>query len=144
MKPEFPISIVIIFVLIICGCSTMQPVGSDNCHKGLKDSLAGGDEIVIQAKTRGTTDSKPVEKYTVIVKSITEEKIIAEDADQNEKEFYFSDIVTIEKDKVDAEKLTNVERGILVVVGAVSLGVIYFAVGAYGAISVFSTMLIWM
>jgi len=122
----------------------MQPVGSDNCHKGLKDSLAEGDEIVIQAKTRGTTDSNPVEKYTVIVKSITEEKIIAEDADQNEKEFYFSDIVTIEKDKVDAEKLTNVERGIAVVVGAVSFGVLYLAVAAYGAITVLSKLVIGM
>ena len=90
-----------IHVLALCGCSTMQPVDTNISKEGLKDSITAGDEIVIYTKPHGFNFE---EKHKVVVKAIMEEKIIAEDTDQNELEFYFRDIKTIEKYQYDAGK----------------------------------------
>lgn len=128
MKLEFRIFIISLLILIPSACSTMQPIDTDISQQGLEDSIAAGDKIVISTKPR---ENSPGGKTTVVVKSITEEKIIAENSDQNEMEFYFKDIETIEKDRFSARETA---RG----VGAVALytlvllgfATMYLALGA--------------
>ena len=128
MKLELRVFIMSILTLITCACSTMQPIDTDIGLHGLKDSIAIGDKIVIYTKPG---EHSPGGKNTVVVKSITEEKIIAENSDQNELEFHLKDIEAIEKDRFS---MRETARG----VGAVALytlvmlgfATMYLAIGA--------------
>jgi hypothetical protein len=128
MKLEFRIFIISILVLIPCACSTMQPVDTGLSQQGLKDSIVVGDELVIYTKARADSLGG---KHTVLVKSVTEEKIVSEDADQNEMEFYFNDTETIEKDKFSARETARGAGAValytLLMLGFVAM---YLAIGA--------------
>jgi hypothetical protein len=128
MKLGSRIFIISILVLIPCACSTMQPVHTELSQQGLKDLIVAGDEIVIS--TKASEDSRGG-KHTVVVKSVTEEKIVTEDADHNEMEFYFKDIEAIEQYKFSARETAR-GAGAVALYTLLMLGfaTMYLAIGA--------------
>jgi hypothetical protein len=128
MRPAFLIFIISIFMLTLCACSTMQPIDTNISQEGLEGSIAAGDKVVIYTKGRENT---PGGANTVIVESITNDKIVAKNMDQNEMEFYFSDIKTIEKDQFSARETAKGAGAVaLYTLVLLATGAMYLAIGA--------------